>query len=608
MSSPTKFEESFFSHADSQSMNFCTPSSPTKRISKQTSGLSTPGSPSKFGFLSSTASALESMSSGISAIRFKGTSPSPKKQDKTIDHDYFAIPTGKRSPEQPAPSSLRDVHATKGLSLDELSKISKPEAKRRATVAELYFIDYYFDLLKYLNERNQRLKRAKKDIDRMKQPDAIAAWKDYRGRERAALRKRRVKLNHSDFCTLTQIGQGGYGAVFLARKKDTREICALKVMSKKVLYKMDEIRHVLTERDILTAAKSPWLVKLLYAFQNEASIYLAMEYVPGGDFRSLLNSTAHMADSYARFYAAEMLAAVDDLHRLGYIHRDLKPENFLIDSTGHVKLADFGLSAGILNPKRIESMKMKLKQVEDMSFPERTFAERRTLYRSLRAADVNYAYSIVGSPDYMAPEVLRGREYDYSVDYWSIGCILFESLAGGPPFAGASVDETWANLKNWRRVFRRPTLENAEVELTDNAWSMISWYFSRISEHNINCDCLIASSKERVKNMKELRHHPYFSSLDWEHLRTKEIPPFIPDLVHEADAGYFDDFESPEDMLKYKEVHDKQAALERLADREGGLNKSAFLGFTYKHQKTDKIPSHTASPKKKPDGTYGTLL
>lgn len=101
-------------------------------------------------------------------------------------------------------------------------------------------------------------------------------WQKYAGRERANLRKRRVRLRQGDFQILTQVGQGGYGQVFLAQKKDTREVCALKVMSKKLLFKLDEVRHVLTERDILTNAKSEWLVRLLYSFQDEKSIYLAM--------------------------------------------------------------------------------------------------------------------------------------------------------------------------------------------------------------------------------------------------------------------------------------------------------------------------------------------
>lgn len=101
-------------------------------------------------------------------------------------------------------------------------------------------------------------------------------WSKYAGRERANLRKRRVRLRQGDFQILTQVGQGGYGQVFLAQKKDTKEVCALKVMSKKLLFKLDEVRHVLTERDILTNAKSEWLVRLLYSFQDEKSIFLAM--------------------------------------------------------------------------------------------------------------------------------------------------------------------------------------------------------------------------------------------------------------------------------------------------------------------------------------------
>lgn len=103
-----------------------------------------------------------------------------------------------------------------------------------------------------------------------------AALSKYLGRERAYLRKRRTRLKYGDFNILTQVGQGGYGQVYLAQKKDSKEVCALKVMSKRLLFKMDEVRHVLTERDILTNAKSDWLVRLLYAFQDERSIYLAM--------------------------------------------------------------------------------------------------------------------------------------------------------------------------------------------------------------------------------------------------------------------------------------------------------------------------------------------
>lgn len=140
-------------------------------------------------------------------------------------------------------------------------------------------MDYYYDLLSYVHTRQNRLAAFKSQHPAP--PDSPeeeydAALSKYLGRERANLRKRRTRLRQGDFQILTQVGQGGYGQVYLAQKKDTREVCALKVMSKKLLFKLDEVRHVLTERDILTNAKSDWLVRLLYAFQDDKSIYLAM--------------------------------------------------------------------------------------------------------------------------------------------------------------------------------------------------------------------------------------------------------------------------------------------------------------------------------------------
>ncbi|MCQ5086547.1 protein kinase, partial [Cutibacterium acnes] len=104
-------------------------------------------------------------------------------------------------------------------------------------------------------------------------------WALYLQREHEVLRKRRLKPKHKDFQILTQVGQGGYGQVYLARKKDTKEVCALKILNKKLLFKLNETKHVLTERDILTTTRSEWLVKLLYAFQDLQSLYLAMEFV-----------------------------------------------------------------------------------------------------------------------------------------------------------------------------------------------------------------------------------------------------------------------------------------------------------------------------------------
>ena len=331
----------------------------------------------------------------------------------------------------------------------------------------------------------------------------------------------------------------------------------------------------------------------------------------------MLNNTGVLANRHARFYIAEMFCSVDALHQLGYIHRDLKPENFLIDSTGHVKLTDFGLAAGFLAPGKIESMRVKLEKVGETYVPfgkpmeQRTVAERREGYRSMRDRDVNYAKSIVGSPDYMAPEVLKGDEYEFSVDYWSLGCMHFEALTGFPPFAGATVEETWKNLKHWREVLKRPVWEDPNYFISNRTWNFITRYVLclMIVYAFANIHSCIASKSRRFSSIKDVYEHQYFAEVDWTTLRSQRAP-FVPELDSETDAGYFDDFSNEADMAKYKEVHEKQEALENMADREDPMSKSLFVGFTFRHRKPANEEGGKSSPRKgiTTDGTFGTML
>lgn len=164
------------------------------------------------------------------------------------------------------------------LALWEREILASPEVKRKTTLAQLYFLDYYFDLLGYLHARKGRLNGFKSDVAArgLAPEDVQKEYKSYAGRERVLLRKRRIKLRVEQFRIIAQVGQGGYGSVYLARKADTGQVCALKKMRKTTLAKMDEVKHVLIERDILTATKTPWLVSLLYAFQDREHVYLAM--------------------------------------------------------------------------------------------------------------------------------------------------------------------------------------------------------------------------------------------------------------------------------------------------------------------------------------------
>ncbi|OUM69079.1 hypothetical protein PIROE2DRAFT_38608, partial [Piromyces sp. E2] len=440
------------------------------------------------------------------------------------------------------------------------------------------FLEYYFDILTYINHRKSRTEQFKQNAikNNLSQEEYNKQWKLYCGKERAFLRKRRIKTKVDHFHLLTQVGQGGYGQVYLARKKDTSEICALKQMSKKKLLKSNEIQHVLTERDILTATNSSWLVKLLYAFQDIENVYLAMEYVPGGDVRTLLNKSGVLMEVHTKFYISEMFMAVNSLHELGFIHRDLKPENFLVDANGHIKLTDFGLSRGSISSRCINSLRSKLDDIKDKQIIPRTIAERRTIHKSMRK-EKKWAFSLVGSPDYMAPEILDNNGYDYLVDYWSLGCIMFEFLSGYPPFTAPTMDEIWLNVYKWKQVLERPVYvgEDEEFNLSDEAWDLITR--------------LITDRSVRMSSLYQVQAHPFFCrDIKFKDLRTKKgpKPPFIPKLESDIDTTYFDDFNNPKDLLLYKDImakHERENKEIHPDEKDEELRKE-FIGFTYKHK------------------------
>lgn len=467
-------------------------------------------------------------------------------------------------------------HSPKKLPKDFHERASQSKTQRVVNVCQLYFLDYYCDMFDYVISRRQRTKQVLRYLEQQRSVKNVSnkvlneEWVLYLQREHEVLRKRRLKPKHKDFQILTQVGQGGYGQVYLAKKKDSDEICALKILNKKLLFKLNETNHVLTERDILTTTRSDWLVKLLYAFQDPESLYLAMEFVPGGDFRTLLINTRILKSGHARFYISEMFCAVNALHELGYTHRDLKPENFLIDATGHIKLTDFGLAAGTVSNERIESMKIRLEEVKNLEFPaftERSIEDRRKIYHNMRKTEINYANSMVGSPDYMALEVLEGKKYDFTVDYWSLGCMLFESLVGYTPFSGSSTNETYENLRYWKKTLRRPRTEDRRAAFSDRTWDLITR--------------LIADPINRVRSFEQVRKMSYFAEINFETLRTSS-PPFIPQLDDETDAGYFDDFTNEEDMAKYADVFKRQNKLSAMVDDSAVDSK--LVGFTFRHR------------------------
>ncbi|CAI5051958.1 ANL_collapsed_G0020750.mRNA.1.CDS.1 [Saccharomyces cerevisiae] len=504
-------------------------------------------------------------------------------------------PAGINDSPSPVKPSFFPYEDTSNMDIDEVSqpdmdvsnspKKLPPKFYERATsnktqrvvsVCKMYFLEYYCDMFDYVISRRQRTKQVLEYLQQQSQlpnSDQIKLneeWSSYLQREHQVLRKRRLKPKNRDFEMITQVGQGGYGQVYLARKKDTKEVCALKILNKKLLFKLNETKHVLTERDILTTTRSEWLVKLLYAFQDLQSLYLAMEFVPGGDFRTLLINTRCLKSGHARFYISEMFCAVNALHDLGYTHRDLKPENFLIDAKGHIKLTDFGLAAGTISNERIESMKIRLEKIKDLEFPaftEKSIEDRRKMYNQLREKEINYANSMVGSPDYMALEVLEGKKYDFTVDYWSLGCMLFESLVGYTPFSGSSTNETYDNLRRWKQTLRRPRQSDGRTAFSDRTWDLITR--------------LIADPINRLRSFEHVKRMSYFADINFSTLRSM-IPPFTPQLDSETDAGYFDDFTSEADMAKYADVFKRQDKLTAMVDDSAVSSK--LVGFTFRHR------------------------
>lgn len=504
-------------------------------------------------------------------------------------------PAGINDSPSPVKPSFFPYEDTSNMDIDEVSqpdmdvsnspKKLPPKFYERATsnktqrvvsVCKMYFLEYYCDMFDYVISRRQRTKQVLEYLQQQSQlpnSDQIKLneeWSSYLQREHQVLRKRRLKPKNRDFEMITQVGQGGYGQVYLARKKDTKEVCALKILNKKLLFKLNETKHVLTERDILTTTRSEWLVKLLYAFQDLQSLYLAMEFVPGGDFRTLLINTRCLKSGHARFYISEMFCAVNALHDLGYTHRDLKPENFLIDAKGHIKLTDFGLAAGTISNERIESMKIRLEKIKDLEFPaftEKSIEDRRKMYNQLREKEINYANSMVGSPDYMALEVLEGKKYDFTVDYWSLGCMLFESLVGYTPFSGSSTNETYDNLRRWKQTLRRPRQSDGRAAFSDRTWDLITR--------------LIADPINRLRSFEHVKRMSYFADINFSTLRSM-IPPFTPQLDSQTDAGYFDDFTSEADMAKYADVFKRQDKLTAMVDDSAVSSK--LVGFTFRHR------------------------
>lgn len=212
-----------------------------------------------------------------------------------------------------------------------------------------------------------------------------------------------AKISISDFHVEKVLGEGAFGKVTLVTKKDTGQLYAMKSLRKDMIEQRNQKLHTQTEREILGEVNCPFIVQLRFAFQTTDKLFMVMDFVNGGELFFHLRKDLKFSEERTRIYSAEILTALEYLHKQGIIYRDLKPENVLLDSDGHVKLTDFGLSKKFFS------------------------GEKKT-------------YSLCGTPEYIAPEILKGIGHDQAVDFWSFGALTYEMLSGAPPFYNRNKD------------------------------------------------------------------------------------------------------------------------------------------------------------------------
>jgi len=308
------------------------------------------------------------------------------------------------------------------------------------------------------------------------------------------------------------------------RKKDTEEILALKTLQKELVIAKNQVQHTKSERHALEDVSHPFIVRMKYAFQTPQKLYLVMEYMSGGELFFHLKRDGLFSEERARFYTAEIASALGHLHSHKIIYRDLKPENILLDADGHIRLTDFGLA----------------KEAMDARGHTNTFC---------------------GTPEYLAPEILLNKGHGKAVDWWSLGTLLYEMIAGLPPFYSENLNEMYKN------ILEAP-LEFTE-EISPHARSVLSGFLQRIPEERLGAS---------EQDIEEFRNHPFFAPIDWKQLDAREIPtPFKPTVESELDVGNFDE-EFTEERPVDSPVEASAMGGDAAQGAKGGMN---FDGFTY---------------------------
>ncbi|KAJ6430221.1 hypothetical protein OIU84_021597 [Salix udensis] len=399
------------------------------------------------------------------------------------------------------------------------------------------------------------------------------------------MRLQRHKMGADDFEPLTMIGKGAFGEVRICREKLSGNVYAMKKLKKSEMLRRGQVEHVKAERNLLAEVDSNCIVNLYCSFQDEEYLYLIMEYLPGGDMMTLLMRKDTLTEDEARFYVGETVLAIESIHKHNYIHRDIKPDNLLLDRNGHMKLSDFGLckplDCSILQEKDFSAtnnLSGALQSDGRPAAPKRSQQEQLQHWQRNRRM---LAYSTVGTPDYIAPEVLLKKGYGMECDWWSLGAIMYEMLVGYPPFYS---DEPMSTCR--KSVTSQASCPNANKPLfVSSEIQIVNWrnHLKFPEEAKLSSEAkdliskLLCNVDQRLgtKGAYEIKAHPWFNGIEWDKLYQIKAA-FIPEVNDELDTQNFEKFEEADDQIQ-------------TAARSGPWRKMLsskdinFVGYTYKN-------------------------